>query len=228
MSIVKYNGMVVRSAGGKWIGSSAAPQPGAVIGGKTYPTVIMPDGNEWLAVNLDYAWNGLSVPTSPPTQATSNDPQAMYYNYDEATYGWEGYKCGLLYNWRAVEYLEQNKSTLCPGWHVPSRNELADLATALGGKSVAGTKLKALDHSVTSQWPSNFNGTDDYGFSALPAGQFLTNSFSDIGTKGGFWSSRRSDEYRATNYYVDAGSTWFQSADSGIQFQKSVRLVKDS
>jgi uncharacterized protein (TIGR02145 family) len=110
----------------------APPPPTTVtIGGKEYPTVTLPDGREWLALNLDYAWSGLSVPTSGASDSTS--PQAMYYNYDESTYGWNGLKRGLLYNQYAVSYLETNKATLCPGWHVPTRDEFDALITALGG-----------------------------------------------------------------------------------------------
>lgn len=101
-------------------------------------------------------------------------PAAWYYNNNEATYGIDGtYKCGLLYNWYAVDYLEQNKSSLLPnGWHVPSKTEWEDLISLVGANS--GTKLKALDNSVISGFPSGWNGSDDYGFGMLPCGTRIT------------------------------------------------------
>ena len=47
-----------------------------------------------------------------------------------------------------------------------------------------GTKLKA-----TSGWNNNGNGTDDFGFSALPGGNGYDGSFRHIGNYGFWWSS---------------------------------------
>jgi len=53
---------------------------------------------------------------------------------------------------------------ICPdGWHLPTRTEWNALFTEVGGKSTAGKILK-------SQTGWDGNGTDEYGFSALPAG----------------------------------------------------------
>jgi uncharacterized protein (TIGR02145 family) len=81
------------------------------IGGRRYPVVKI--GNQlWMAENLDYAWSGLTIGGS-----IGSDPRANYYDNDETTYGWSGYKCGLLYNWAAVAELAD---LLPDGWHIPS------------------------------------------------------------------------------------------------------------
>jgi uncharacterized protein (TIGR02145 family) len=78
-------------------------------------------------------------------------------------------KYGRLYTWEAAK-------SACPaGWHLPSRAEWRDLVRAVDPNSqlkddkdnanIAGKKLKAKDG-----WLDNGNGTDDYGFSALPCG----------------------------------------------------------
>jgi uncharacterized protein (TIGR02145 family) len=68
-------------------------------------------------------------------------------------------KYGRLYSWSAAQ-------AVCPtGWHLPSYEEWVDLATTVGGFDVAGKKLKA-----KNGWDEYGNGTDDYGFSALPGG----------------------------------------------------------
>lgn len=78
-------------------------------------------------------------------------------------------KYGRLYTWKAA-------LNACPsGWHLPSYEEFETLFAAVGGKGVAGKALKS-----TSGWYNNDNGTDVYGFSALPAGVRDTNGdFSD-------------------------------------------------
>lgn len=200
---------------------SSAPA-GAVIGGKTYPTVVMPDGHEWLAVNLDYAWSGLSVPTSGASGSTN--PQAMYYDYNEATYGWDGLKRGLLYNGYAVSYLETNKATLCPGWHIPTKTEIDALITAIGGSS-NGAKLKS-----TTGWANAGNGTDDYGFAAYPSGYFGPLGFSSISGSWRVWTStlKESDNTKAYNIYLAAADQDINTTtDSRSSFQYSIRLIKD-
>ncbi len=226
--MITYNGKFVRSASGKWVVKPTAPQHEAVIGGKTYPTVTMPDGKEWLAVNLDFAYTGLSIPTSGASLTST--PQAMYYNYDESTYGWDGYKCGLLYNWYAVDYMEQNKATLFPGWHVPSRAEWNDLFVAIG--TDAGKKLKAVDGSAGTNWPSDWGGTDDYQFAALPGGRFHLNGFS-APFLAVFWTTTEKETEPEWAYYA-ALSRYSDSAEAAdynygfMEYQYSVRLVKDA
>ena len=50
------------------------------------------------------------------------------------------------------------------GWHVPTKEDWETLIDFVGGKSVMGMKLKS-----SSGWKKG-NGTDDFGFSALPGG----------------------------------------------------------
>ena len=126
------------------------------IGGKTYKTVKI--GSQiWLAENLDLIWDGLTIGGSATTSQ-----QARYYNNDEATYGYLARKCNLLYNGAAVDYLNSNRATLIPGWHVPSEAEWNTLISV--GTS---TQLKAANVS----WAFSWNGTDDFGFNLLPCGR---------------------------------------------------------
>jgi uncharacterized protein (TIGR02145 family) len=143
------------------------------IGGRRYPVVKI--GNQlWMAQNLDwkFEYNGGTLPIGGSDQPRT--PHAWYYNNKKSTYGIDGtYKCGLMYNWYAAKYLDDNKSTLLPdGWHVPNKTEWDALIAVCGGTSAAGPKLKALDNSITSSWPSGWNGTDDYNFSLLPGGYY--------------------------------------------------------
>lgn len=211
--MISYNGSVLK------FGSSWLKAAFATIGGKSYPTVVMPDGREWLAVNLDYAWPGLSVPTSVSSEALT--PQAMYYDYDESTYGWNGLKYGLLYNHYAVLELEANKATLCPGWSVPTETEFDTLITALGENPA--TKLKS-----TIGWYLDANGTDDYGFAAYPCGYFAYPSFSAITKYLQFWTQTVDVEaYRAKYFRMTYISSNISPVNGLYTTQCSLRLIKD-
>lgn len=131
-----------------------------IIGGKRYKTVKI-GSLYWMAENLDYNFSGL---ISPATDDSETDPVANYYNGDSSTYG----SNGLQYNGAAVLYLQEHRAELGLGsWRVPTTDDFNALFTAVGGASTAATKLKS-----TSGWDSGYEGTDDYGFAALGAGNF--------------------------------------------------------
>lgn len=198
------------------------------IGGRRYPVVKI--GNQlWMAENLDYkfSYNGNQIPIG--VSGSPSTPAAWYYNNDESIYGIDGtYKCGLMYNWYAVKYLDDNKTTLLPeGWHVPTLMEFNTLATAVGGSSVAGTKLKARDSSITSNWPSEWGGTDDYEFTGLPTGTYY-NAFYNLNVRGYFWTLT---ELNSDNSYTMRMVNSETSVDFPTYIKVtgySLRLVKDA
>jgi uncharacterized protein (TIGR02145 family) len=111
-------------------------------------------------------------------------------------------KYGRLYDWATAMNLPSscNFNTcasqvqfkhrgICPeGWHIPSDVEWTALTDNVGGVSTAGAKLKA-----ASGW--NFsNGTDEFGFAALPGGGGRSDGyFYYYGSVGYWWSSRGYD-----------------------------------
>jgi uncharacterized protein (TIGR02145 family) len=92
-------------------------------------------------------------------------------------------KYGRLYDWATA-------LTVCPsGWHLPSDAEWTVLTDYVGGEETAGTKLKA-----RSGWSDDGNGTDAYGFSALPGGYRRQLPVFGVvegfkGEIGGWWSA---------------------------------------
>jgi len=116
---------------------------------------------------------------------------------ENLNYAAEGSKCygkkssncekyGRLYDWKTA-----NKA--CPvGWHLPSDAEWTALENSVGGESTAGTKLKS-----TSGWNSNGNGTDEYGFSALPGGDGNSGGNFHLAGDYGYWWSATSTVGRA-------------------------------
>jgi len=111
-------------------------------------------------------------------------------------------KYGRLYTWTAAmniasSYQDAEASAVissthqgaCPaGWHIPTNAEWTILGNAVGGEDVAGTALKS-----TSGWNEGGNGTDTYGFSALPAGSRFhdgdVGGFGYVGSDAHFWSA---------------------------------------
>ena len=111
---------------------------------------------------------------------------------------------------------------VCPeGWHLPSHDEWDELLTAVGGLSTAGTMLK-----TSTGWISGGNGTDNYGFSALPAGgRSVYGNFGFEGSEANFWGSTE-DEGHAYNTYLTKGG----SAHPSYSFKNngfSIRCLKN-
>ncbi len=189
------------------------------IGGRTYRTVTI-NGVTWLAENLDFKFCLIGGVGNPST------PNAWYYNNNEPTYGIDGVKkCGLLYNWYAVELLNNNRNELIPGWHVPTYDEWNALANAVGGPGVAGTILKSLDGAADGIWPTDWNGTNEFGFSVFPAGEYNSGNFKNLNDYAFFWTS---NEIGSSAYYkyfskVSSIDSTYASKDRGY----SIRLVKD-
>jgi len=91
--------------------------------------------------------------------AQNKQPAWCYFNNDSTT----AKQHGLLYNWYAVN----DRRGLAPqGWHIPSNNEWEKLFDFLGGKSVAGKKMKS-----KTGWANDGNGTNETGFSAYASGR---------------------------------------------------------
>jgi len=115
-------------------------------------------------------------------------------------YGGDAANCatyGRLYTWEAAK-------TVCPtGWRLPSKQEWGNLVTAAGGSGTAGRKLKS-----KNGWESNGNGTDDYGFSAMPGGYRDNNGdFYNLGGNGYWWTDTEDCDgeanYREMYYDID-------------------------
>ena len=198
--------------------------------GLFYKTVKIGD-QVWMAENLNYAY-------LQPTDEL--DSSSFCYN-DSAEYC---EKYGRLYTWGVAMDSSGTWSSngkgcgycaectpaypvrgVCPeGWHLPSIDEWYTLFLAVGDSTLFGVKLKS-----TSGWRDGGNGTDAFGFSALPAGYMRGNPiYSADSSCAHFWSSTTHGdnymEYAQLCYDTDVA---YQVIATSKYEGKSVRCVKD-
>ncbi len=145
-------------------------------------------------------------------------------------------------------YTHSEALEACPeGWHVPTTKEWNHLISIAGGANTAGANLKS-----TSGWewwkndpnPGNGNGTDKYGFNALPAGYKLSSGFVYQGIKTRFWlqemvegSTTSANMAHTQSFGIEINSNGdtvsayaYGRADIGNEFitsAHSVRCIKD-
>ena len=203
--------------------------------GKVYRTVKIGD-QVWMAENLNYADSSKTPSLLKRSWCYKNvakncDVAGRLYTWAAAV---DSVKTGCGY--RSTCDLASANSTgsstgsatlvqgICPtGWHLPSQTEWMALFTAVGGQSTAGKVLKS-----QSGWNNNGNGTDAFGFSALPAGDRLSDGyFYDVGGRTYFWSSSEvnsSDAYIMLLYH-NLKDAYLYNYDKKLVF--SVRCVKD-
>ena len=164
------------------------------------------DGQTYKTVVIgNQTWMGENLnftPTSGNSWCYSNTPSSC------TTYG-------RLYDWATAK-------VVCPtGWHLPDTTEWNVLEAAVGGTATAGTKLKA-----TSGWSSG-NGTDDFGFSALPGGNYVGSSFYDVGGYGSWWTATAYGSDLAYDRDMGFLSAYVGLSNDGQTIGFSVRCLKD-
>jgi len=166
--------------------------------GQTYKTVKI-GGQTWMAQNLNY-----QMPSGSWCYDNNADNCKKY---------------GRLYDWKTA-------ATACPaGWKLPDTASWNKLGKAAGGK--AGKKLKS-----KSGWGRNDddnvggNGTDVYGFSALPGGRLLGDNFCNVGEIGWWWAKENyAGDVQHRRIYGDDDNLY--KGHSGTRVGLSVRCVED-
>lgn len=197
------------------------------IEGNVYKTIKL--GTQWwMAENLKTTKynDGTAIPLVTDSAAWANltTPGYCWYNNDAATYK---STYGALYNWYVV-YTGKLAPT---GWHVPTDAEWTILTTYLGGKDIAGGKMKSTGtiEAGTGLWHSpNTGATNESGFTAVPAGhRDSSGTFVFVGKNTYWWSSSAYfiplAWYRYLGYY---GSSVGRDGNYGY-YGYSVRCLRD-
>jgi uncharacterized protein (TIGR02145 family) len=189
--------------------------------GKTYRTVLI--GNQcWMAENLNY---GEMV--SDFQQQDNELPEKTCYENNEEN-------CNIyggLYIWNeAIDWQTASDQGICPtGWHRPAEGEFRMLVDFLG-EDDAGRKLKA-----TKNHEPAWDGNNESGFTAIPAGVGHEFNFGRLGHWSIFWTSTEKDEEYA--WFAQLDNYWYPFPPKykklyiGNHFLKdngfSVRCLKD-
>jgi len=192
-----------------WVGcggdsGGGNPSSGGNNTGGSYESVLL-GGKKWMKKNLDVQ--------------TENS-----WCYENVTVNCVTY--GRLYTWTDAKSACQSI-----GWRLPTDQDWGALVVAAGGQSTAGRKLKS-----TSGWVSDDgvvgNGTDDYGFSALPGGFRQSNGrfYRDDDDFSAFWWTANDDGDDGA-YGMFMGWT-FDTFGETYKFKKndalSVRCIRDN
>lgn len=189
----------------------------------------------WMAENLAYK-------TATGSWAYNNDESNV------AVYG-------RLYDWATAMNGYSTSDTnpsgvqgICPtGWHLPSDAEWDQLAGFVSeqkgpytknanyewenvGKHLKSTGTIEDNDGLWHFYDVTVEGTDDFGFSALPGGsRSSTGTFLNFGEKGYWWSSTETETYptRAVVRSLSFHSTFFHWGMGNKVAGWSVRCVRD-
>ena len=173
-------------------------------------------------------------------QNQTNNQTIEKYCYDDNESNCNTY--GGLYQWdEMMQYTTaQGSQGICPtGWHIPTHEEWKILEGTVdsqygvgspewnngGWRGLdAGKKLKS-----TTGWNSNGNGTNDFGFTALPGGWTdPTIGFHSLGIANSLWTSNETSDYEAMmRGLLDTRNTICRYINLQKTTGFSVRCIKD-
>jgi len=159
-------------------------------------------------------------------------------------------KYGRLYDWVTAMALPSNCDStscasqikpkhqgICPsGWHISSSYDWQKLVEFIGDRNTAGKKLRA-----TSGWKPYWvdeeeeykdgNGTDNYGFSALPGGRgwgwSYDGRFNDVGKVGYWWTTSERAAANALSFKMRNNYDDVNGDGNGKSALYSVRCLHD-
>jgi len=170
----------------------------------------------WMAENVDYQ----------PKEGNS-----WCYDNDKANCA----VYGRLYDFNTAK-------SVCPkGWHLPDKQEWDTLALKAGGEKDsdedggdywedAGKRLKSR-HGWSVWRSTSGNGSDRYGFSALPGGHRAAKKddvFNNAGYYGYWWTATEyAGKYTAASRTMDYDKNGISESGSDIRYGFSVRCIQD-
>ncbi len=185
-------------------GGSGSGNGGAGTGGSTPLGTLVDerDGQTYRTTKIgDQVWMAENL----------NFPVEGSYCYGNTLVNCETY--GRLYTWESAQ-------DVCPsGWHLPSKEEFETLLENVGENS--GERKENL---AARSWGF---GTDPYGFSALPAGDFFPfgKTFYGVGDCAIFLSSTVCGIFHVYLLRIDDDGAYVYDSDK--DFDYSVRCLQD-
>jgi len=198
--------------------------PSVSYGDEIYESVVI-CGQTWMARNLNYEVEG--------SLCSSCSLYGMRYDWVTAMALDNNCK-----NNSCVSQIDAKHRGICPpDWHIPTNEEWNALVAAVGGKEVAGKLLKAKSGWLKNDHNASGNGTDDFGFSALPGGACTSSGMCvNAGVNTSWWSATQyNDSENKANRDANAWYFLITNNSDGIesrygsksQESNNVRCVKD-
>jgi len=195
---------------------------------QVYKTVTI-GTQTWMAQNLNYAYNQSTSTLDSSSFCYDDDPKncAKYgrlYLWSAAMdsvalFGSSGKGCGNGSECTPKESVQG----VCPeGWVLPSVREWNILYEYIEVQNDAGKILKS-----KFGWDNEGNGTDEYGFSAIPAG-YRNNDFHNIGSYADFWSMTQLEENRVYVMDLDFKYDVVFIESPGRDLSVAVRCLRNS
>jgi uncharacterized protein (TIGR02145 family) len=208
------------------------PGAGVTFDGYTYSSIVLGNGQEWMAENLrttSYA-NGDPIPNVTDNWQWATVTIGIWAHYNNDSQYENPY--GKLYNWYAVA----DPRNICPtGWHVPTDEEWNSLIGYLDPSfdpdsytqsNTAGGKMKSIG---TQYWQSPNNAaTNESGFSGLPGGiRDFEGTFGSFSESGYWWSSTELSALSAADRALASSSGDVYRYNYNKEFGFSVRCLRD-
>lgn len=180
----------------------------------------------WTTSNLDIVCDaqGVVIPevTDNAAWAALTTPAWCHFSNDPA----KGAIYGKLYNWYAIKQIDDALAATGSEWRVPTQAQFNTLATALGGASVAGGKMKV---AGTSYWTTPNTGADNSsGFSGIASGYRNETSglFALIDLYYQAWAVDGGDVLTGKIYFLNKDDAQFLNSNLPKKRGASIRLVK--
>ncbi len=188
----------------------------------------------WMAENLNFDYNeGTAKSYCYDDNADSCAVYGRLYTWSAAMdsaarFSEDGKGCGFSSADLLCDQSHETVRGVCPeGWHLSSDEEwntlvayVADNTT--GGKDFVGYALKS-----ASGWDNDGNGSDAFGFGAIPGGVYGSNSFYGRGTLAYYWSSSQCSPENSRVFWLYHNYAYLNISEFGKLNAYSIRCVKD-
>ena len=194
--------------------------PTVTYEGQVYNTVLI--GNQcWFRENLNVGYMIKDI-----DEMTDNEVIEKYC-FKNGPENCNEY--GGLYQWNEMmEYsTAAGEQGICPsGWHIPEDGDWTTLTDFLGGKDIAGEKMKEVG---TTHWqPPNEYASNKSGFTALSGGYRDFNGGSYLlPFKTKYWTSSESDTSYAWSRGLNYDYAGVHRTENGKNRGFSVRCLKN-
>jgi len=207
------------------------PGSGVTFDGHNYTSIVLGNGQEWMAENLRtsiYANGDIIINVTVGFQWENLTTGAWCHFENDNQYE-NSY--GKYYNWFAVA----DSRNVCPsGWHVPTEQDWTTLINYLdpnadSGDNYSNTAGGKMKSTGTEFWLSpNTGATNLSGFSGNGGGERGgLGTFGNFGNNGSWWSATEFDTQKAWMRGMYWNTAGIQRLNSRKEYGRSVRCVKD-